>query len=170
MSAETWKEIPGFGGMYAVSSMGRVKSFHRAPPPDGTILRASLNRAGYCYYKLNAPGGHVFFFEHRLVAAAFLKNHNNKRTINHINGNKRDNRLSNLEWATHAENTSHAFRTGLRAIGDKHCNAKLTVEKVRQLRALRSAGATYKVLAKQFGVTFNAVWSAANGKTWRHAA
>ena len=69
---------------------------------------------------------------HRLVADKYIPNPENKRTINHINGIKTDNRVSNLEWNTNGENMKHAYNTGL--INQKH-RRKLTIDEVREIRS-----------------------------------
>jgi hypothetical protein len=69
---------------------------------------------GYALFSLSKNGKTKTIMAHRLVAQAFLPNPKNKKTINHINGIKTDNRVDNLEWNTHSENITHAFRTGLK--------------------------------------------------------
>lgn len=74
-------------------------------------LKQWKSRAGYMYVDLNQNGKRVHKRVHRLVAEAFIPNPKNKSDVNHKNGNKSDNRVQNLEWATHSENSLHAYRT-----------------------------------------------------------
>ena len=108
---EIWKDIEGYEGLYQVSNMGRVKSFKWNK--DGRIMKIKKDRHGYHEISLCINNIPKFWRTHRLVALTFLPNTENKRTVNHIDGNKLNNRLENLEWTTHGENISHAYRTGL---------------------------------------------------------
>lgn len=94
---------------------------------------------------------------HRLVAKAFVPNPDNKKCVNHIDGNKENNEVSNLEWVTKGENNKHAFDTGLSSMdhltGEKHPNSKLTKDDVRAIRILYKRGNhTYRSLGKKYGV------------------
>lgn len=109
--AEEWRDCIGMEGRYQVSSLGRVKSLARSVRtwngtkaiPE-TILKLRI-RGGYLASKNNAVGRHV--------ARAFIPNPHNKPIVNHIDGNKQNNRASNLEWCTQLENVRHAWETGL---------------------------------------------------------
>lgn len=110
MKKEVWKPIKGYEGIYAVSDLGRVKSL----PRNGTIrqervLRGNFKRSGYVNIVLQKNGKPRTFRLHRLVARAFIPNPENKPQVNHKNGNKRDNRATNLEWVTSSENLKHKF-------------------------------------------------------------
>lgn len=108
---EEWRDIECFEGLYQVSDLGRVKSFHGKTP---RILKQATTPNGYRIVCLMKDGIKTMVTIHRLVAEAFIPNMDNKPDINHMNGNKTDNRVSNLEWATRAENVLHAYETGLR--------------------------------------------------------
>lgn len=119
-SNEMWKCVPGYNGFYEVSSMGRVRKvvdLEKEGDDRYEYLRISqsksdtthCNSSKYCYVNF---GGKTFGI-HRLVAEVFLPNPNNKRVVNHIDGNKGNNMLSNLEWATQAENGEHAVSLGI---------------------------------------------------------
>lgn len=117
---EIWKPIPGYEGYYEASSEGRIRSVDRLQVTHtgkhrfirGKVLKLNHSQE-YLSVELNADGKHKSYSVHRLIAAAFLPNPENKPTVNHIDGNKLNNCVANLEWATWSENNLHAFRTGL---------------------------------------------------------
>lgn len=120
MQDEIWKNTEYDG--YMVSNLGRVKSLDRSTPPDNThpngqffqgkILSTRQNIHAYESIMVSRnPDKRVYV--HRLVAEAFIPNPENKCEINHKNGNKKDNRVENLEWVTRSENILHAMNTGL---------------------------------------------------------
>jgi hypothetical protein len=106
---EIFKDIEGYEGVYQVSNLGNVKSYKNK---NGKILSPNINSKGYAMVGLmcNTQKNCTI---HRLVAEAFLSNPEKKSQVNHINGNKTDNRLENLEWVTPSENRIHAYKTGL---------------------------------------------------------
>lgn len=119
---EIWKDIKGYEGLYQVSNLGNVKSLERyvtAPQNGGKrllkekSLKQSISKTGY--YVVALSKNHVAMTKkvHRLIAEAFIPNLLDKPHINHIDGNKLNNDIINLEWATHKENTQHAFRIGI---------------------------------------------------------
>jgi len=97
---ENWKKIEGFEE-YEVSDCGRVRR-------DGNVLKGVANSAGYLQVGLYKDGTAVRRKIHRLVCLAFLPNPEGKRTVNHIDRNKTNNRLENLEWATDSEQKLHS--------------------------------------------------------------
>ena len=111
---EIWKDIKGFEGKYQISNLGRVKSLQRNGRPE-RILRLNLIK-GYAYTTLSngSRGNKKKLKVHRLVAEAFIPNPHNKSEVNHIDGDKRNCKVENLEWVTHQENCKHAYETGLR--------------------------------------------------------
>lgn len=104
---------------------------------------------------------------HRLVAEAFLPNPLNKKSINHINGNKLDNRVCNLEWATTKENTNHAVRTGLnKKRGQDNHNSKLSNDAIPLIKELSKAGFDQKSIAALFIVDQSVISKIVTGKTY----
>ena len=122
---EIWKDVIGYEGLYQVSNMGRVKSlnFNREQ-----ILRASPNPKGYLHLSLSKNNRKRTWRVNIIVEKAFIPNPENKPTVNHLNGNKIDNRVENLAWATNAENTEHAVKTGLIKSGAQNVLSKLSEE------------------------------------------
>lgn len=108
---EVWKDIEGYEGLYQVSNLGRIRR-------DKKIKKPHVDHGGYLTVWLCKHSVQKCLKVHRLVASAFLSNPEGKRTVNHINGVKTDNRVENLEWATHSENINHANKTGLRKVTD----------------------------------------------------
>lgn len=107
---EVWKDIHSYDGLYKVSNLGRVKSFHYGKE---NILTPCIDRCGYLSAGLSINGKMKKYTVHRLVCLAFLDNPQNKLEINHKNGIKTDNRLENLEYCTASENRKHAYDNNL---------------------------------------------------------
>lgn len=112
---EIWKDIKGLEGLYQISNLGRVKSLSRFVKVKNyyiflkeRILKPSKGK----YKRINL--NYKSFSVHRLVAEAFIPNPNNYPVINHIDGNKYNNNVSNLEWCTQGYNQKEAYRLGLR--------------------------------------------------------
>lgn len=107
---EEWRSINKLGGRYSVSNHGRVRN-----ESNGYILKGCVNEFGYCVIGIyDKTKGHSMHYKvHRLVAEAFIPNPLNKKTVNHKDGVKTNNNVSNLEWNTHSENLHHAFDNGL---------------------------------------------------------
>lgn len=100
---EVWKDIEGYEGLYQVSSWGRVRSVFRYYK----ILRGLKTTNGYLRVALCKNGKTKFHSVHRVVAQAFIPNPQNKPQVNHIDENKDNNHVENLEWCTAKENTNH---------------------------------------------------------------
>lgn len=104
---EIFKEIKGYEGIYWISNYGKVKSKTK-------VLKNQKMSKGYLFVSLCKNGVIKQSSIHRLVALHFLKEDVNRNEVNHIDGNKLNNHVSNLEWCNRSENNSHAFRIGLR--------------------------------------------------------
>lgn len=111
---EIWKDIDGYDGLYKVSNLGRIMSFHRGKTK--LLSLTNKNEKGYLKLTLCKNGKQKTYKVHRLVANAFLPNENEYNELNHKDGNKLNNCVSNLEWITHKENIMHSYRTGLHNI------------------------------------------------------
>jgi hypothetical protein len=109
-----WKMIKDFE-CYQVSTDGQVRSVSRLGA-DGRVLKGKLMKPCYARYErviLRKEGKSYGKLVHRLVAETFIPNPLNKPEVNHKNGNRKDNRVDNLEWSTRIENSHHAIETGL---------------------------------------------------------
>lgn len=125
---EIWKDIPGFEGLYQVSDLGRVKSLPKSIwngkgffISKEKILKPNTLAKGYFQVELKKDFKRCCFQVHRLVAMAFINNpdSNTYDQINHINGNKQDNRVENLEWCNNSLNQKHAWATGLQKVSGR---------------------------------------------------
>lgn len=115
MSREVWKDIEGYEGLYQISNQGRVMA------RNGKIRAIQINKRRCGYYEVNLykNNNEKRFKVHRLVAQAFIPNPQGKPQVNHIDGDKSNNRASNLEWVTDKENKAHAWRNGLATANHK---------------------------------------------------
>ena len=117
---EIWVDIEEFIGRYQVSNLGNVRSIIDNHGKEKCQLKVPYPcKKGYWYVQLFVKDVHYRDSLHRLVAKAFLPNPDNKKTVNHIDGNKANNRVENLEWVTYSENLLHAYSTGLKQ-GQQH--------------------------------------------------
>ena len=113
MEQEQWKPIQEFNGEYEVSNLGRVRSMKRYYGVVGRIMPQTIQRKGYYAVTFWMNNKAYCRKVHRLVIEAFTPNPDNLPCINHIDGNKLNNHVSNLEWCTYQANMQHAVRTGL---------------------------------------------------------
>lgn len=115
---ENEKWINGYEGMYSVDSSGEVYSYKRKSKKalaGAVIYSNARNATTYRMVTLFKNGGQENFYYHRLVATAFVPNPEGKKEVNHVDGDKLNNHMENLEWSTRSENTQHAYDTGLMA-------------------------------------------------------
>jgi hypothetical protein len=167
MSQTVWAPILWLLGHYEISSDGQMRSVARIGH-DGRRLSGRLLRLGTRNgYKVAWPrleGRTICVSIHRLVAEAFIPNPEGKPDVNHKDGDRANNSISNLEWVTKSENMAHAWRIGLcssrnRARGERHYRAKATEEQVRLIRAGSK---------ESFGLSKSALQHIRKGRSWSH--
>ena len=115
---DSWKDIPGYEGYYQASRDGRIRSCSRFNDKTHAIrpgkeLKLYVGDNGYLHCSLSIDGKFTLGSVHRLVASAWIPNVDNKPQVNHIDGNKVNNQIENLEWVTQSENMNHAKDHGL---------------------------------------------------------
>ena len=136
---EVWKNIEGNGGMYKVSNFGNVVSLNYNHTKTARLLKPVLHRNGYQVVRING----VIRSIHRLVAEAFIPNPEGKMQVNHIDGNKQNNHVDNLEWVTAKENMTHAMQNGLLNV-----DSEIRIQKAKE--NIKKATETNKVKIDQY--------------------
>lgn len=175
VEAEVWRPIEGpLKGFYEVSNLGRVRSLSRMrkasrgslAPLKGRILKPNKLDTGYLQVITSVDRVVRYRSVHRLVANAFLPR-SNKYYVNHIDGNKGNNRVSNLEFCTMAENNKHAGEMNLKPAGIGHPNSVINYEIIENARSLRELGWSYLKISKVFGVARGTISRALQGISYK---
>lgn len=176
---ERFVPMPSYKGQYEISTFCRVRSLDRTRKGRSGLpcnLKGRFKKIYpatnlYLQVSLCKNGKSKIFRLHRLLALAFIPNPLNKPEVNHKNGIKTDNRLSNLEWATKPENAQHAFDMGLHiphdCTGIKNGRAKLTEKEVLEIISL-FATCSNKGLGKKYNLTATTVRNIRYNKLWKH--
>lgn len=179
---EIWKDIDGFEGRYQVSNFGNIKSVDKYiitrkaynQRRNGILRKLQVSKNNYIFISLKKEGKQYNKYIHRLVAQAFIHNPENKCEINHIDCDKSNNHVSNLEWVTSSENKKHAFINNLmrgtclymnkintlskEKCSKKICQYSLEGEFIRGYNSIKEA-------SKKMGCTDVAIGNCANGKS-----
>lgn len=176
---EVWKPIKGFEELYEISNLGRLKILSKTyysgrdylvkTVTEGKISNMVTPKDRYHTINLTNNCTRKTIRVHRLVAEAFIPNPENKKTVNHINGLKHDNRAVNLEWCTQKENVQHALKNGLLNIvrGEANGASKLKEQDVRDIRKLCKF-LTNNELKKMFNVSESAIRGVVKKIYWKH--
>lgn len=162
-----WKQIPALGGRYEASTSGEIRHIEKK-----NIRKARKNKCGYLqmnFSRCDGTGKSKTILVHKLIAMTFLENPNNLENINHIDGNKQNNAIENLEYCTRSENLKHAFAMGLHKArkGEESPRAKLTNEQAQEVRKLyREKRISQQKIAGFFNVSQRTVSKIVNGKRY----
>lgn len=168
---EIWKDIKDYEGLYQVSNLGRVKSIKR-----NIILKPGFTKKNYSYvilYKSNIATSKRI---HRLVAENFISNPYNKPQVNHKDGNKLNNCVSNLEWVTNSENQQHAFANRLQTnVGNNNPKCRKINQYDLDGNFIKSWNSFYEI-TKTLGYSRSSIWRCCSKKynkshnfIWRYA-
>jgi HNH endonuclease/NUMOD4 motif len=166
---EIWKSLKGIvecGDNYEISNLGNVRN-----ATTKKLLSFWYDKDGYSRVTIQLMGKRKNYGVHRLVALAFLPNIDNKPTVNHNDANKKNNNVSNLEWATHQEQVDHLDDNNLRSMpkGEDWYNSKLTEEKVREIFSLYKSGKlSQQKIADLYGVSKGAIQGIVYRTSWKH--
>lgn len=158
---EIWREIKGYEGLYEVSNHGRIRSLIRKWVKKEVLLVPQPHKQGYLFFGLNRNGKQKRFQAHRLVAIHFIPNPKNLPEVNHVDLNKGNNHVDNLEWTDRVGNTLHALAKG-RVFG-----VKLNYGIANEIRGYYKSGVSQPILAHAFGVGQDQVSRIVNNKVWR---
>ena len=164
---EIWNAIPDYEGIYEASNEGKIRRisvvFRGRKPPY--ILKPLNHGHGYHLVCLHKDDKQRAFLIHRLVMAAF--HGKSELHVNHKDGNKKNNRLENLEYCTQKQNGEHAAKNDLVAYGSRVNGSKLTDDDVREVRRLFASGENYKDIGKRFQMHPMNVYHIVNRVTWK---
>ena len=164
MELEIWKDIQGYEGYYQISNLSKIKSLR-----NNRLLNIFKGSLGYMQITLSKEGKYKVHLVHRLLAIAFIPNFENKPQINHIDGVRFNNSLSNLEWCSCSENALHAHRIGLhkRPNGMNAPNRKLDIKDVELIREnYKNKKFNQRELSEIFNVCNGHISDIINYKRW----
>ena len=175
---ETWKPIKGYEDYYEVSSLGRFRSLPKIVGGrwgkcqyKGKVVKTVENPShGYGQVSLVGNGKKTTHRAHRLIAEAFIDNPDNKPYVNHIDCNKMNNCVDNLEWVTAKENTAHLHKLGRSnpRRGEDCPQSKLDTGDVYGIRYAIECGARNFEIAKMYSVSQSTIGDIVSGRTWNH--
>ena len=177
-TTEEFIDIQGYEGQYQIGTRGTVISLEREKSGKGNstyhmpqrALTTQTNKSGYVSLKLIDMYGVAKKIDvHRLVALNWIDNPLDKPQVNHIDGNKSNNSIENLEWNTAAENMAHASMMGLMVRGEKHWKTSLTKKQVTDIKRIVETGLfTNNEIAEKVGTNPVNISRIKNGKRWAH--
>lgn len=178
---EEWKDIPGYEGLYQVSTTGIVKSYDKIRfdyrhPINGRLYKSIILRPlklrEYVGVRLTRNYKEATYPIHRLVALTFIPNPSNKPYVNHIDFNTLNNNVTNLEWCTQLENVHHTMKHGrmITPRGEQNGHAKIKDKQVMKIVKMHRSGMTTTDIAKIFKVHRCSIGSIVFGRSFKHIA
>ena len=172
---EIWKDVIGYEKWYEVSDLGRVRRVRAASGTRaGKLLKPSMSKHGYCTVNLSKNGRRHLYFIHKLVQGSFVGSVPDGQEINHIDGDKTNNRLDNLEYISRSEHMRNSIDVlgkynHQRALGEASGNSRMTANDVRTIRKKYEAGnTTQRELASEYGCSQTCIGHIVRQKTWSH--
>lgn len=166
---EIWKDIEEFNNLYQISSYGRVRGKGRVLCNGKYLkpkyLKPAFNNTGYLQIRITIDNERRIYLVHRLVGKYFIPNTDNKLTINHKDGNKSNNHVSNLEWLSQQDNCIHAALSGLTRVGSKSHRSRLTEEEVSDIVRF-SKYLNIPQISKIMNVEYTIIHKILNGYAW----
>lgn len=164
------EEVKVSGTNYFVNRSGEVITYNWRNTGKRAVLKPATDKKGYQRVGLVIDGRLMTRKVHRLVAKAFITNEECKQQVNHIDGDKSNNRVSNLEWVTQSENKKHSFLLGLEDNnGSNNPFSKLSEQDVLSIReAYDSKEKSTRDLSKDYGVHISTIRKIGNRKVWKH--
>ena len=141
---EIWKDIKGFENLYQVSNFGRVKSLPRKGQRRELVLKPTPDTKGYERVKLTKDSKGYTKKVHRLVAETFIPNPKNKPTVDHIDGNKRNNNVSNLRWFTYKEQVNDNILTKNK-MAEENCKKVTCITTGESFNSVKEAKEFYNI-------------------------
>lgn len=167
---EEWRPVVGYND-YEVSSAGNIK---RVKPGAGTqckVLKYWIDTKGYPQVTLTKNGIQKKYSVHRLVAQSFIPNQEKKPCVNHIDSNRTNNKINNLEWCTYKENTAHSIKKGrfnghLHGLpGENNGRSKIKLEDVLFIRSTKMP---LKQAANLLKINYKYASKIKTGRSWKH--
>lgn len=176
---ELWLDVIGFEKYYQVSSIGRVKRKKRQVKHNRAstieiqerILSPYSHNSGYLVIDFQIEKKRKTLLVHRLVAEAFIENPKNLPQVNHIDGDKKNPTLKNLEWVNNSENQLHAYKNKLQPSkrGENNSKAKITEKDAIEIAYLIKKGnMTLQEIGNRFGLSKSSISLIKRGKSWSH--
>ncbi|MCK5609791.1 NUMOD4 motif-containing HNH endonuclease [Candidatus Pacearchaeota archaeon] len=176
-----WINIKGFEEFYQINILGKVRSLDKivnnypncTRKLKGRILKGTIDKAGYYRVYLCGRGMKKNTLLHRLIALHFIPNPNDYPCVNHMDGVKTNNNISNLEWCTHKQNMRHGYDTGLipkkiNPKGEKGIAAKLTDNQVVEIKKRLAGGGRIVDIVLDYPVKEGAIGEIKAGRSWGH--
>lgn len=179
---EKWKDIKNYEGLYQVSNLGRVRSLKTSKYSKKLNkcvnvlrirqLKPGIEKGGYKFVILTKNKKRTTYKIHKLVAETFIPNTKNYICINHIDGNKINNNVNNLEWTTISGNISHAYKNKLIDITKKQKKVNqydLDGNFIKQWNSMKEAGETLNIHRQNISMCCRKIRNKTNNFIWRYA-
>ena len=172
--AEVYKDIPNYVGLYQISNLGNVKSLQRKVKNKNgyrivkeKILKPYINNCGYYCVNLRKKTNVEIKLLHRLVAENFIKNDNKLSVVNHIDGDKLNNNIENLEWCTYSHNNKEAYKRNLKKptykgkFGKEHNRSKIIEQYDKKNNLIKIWYGSYEV-ERNLGINHSQIINCCN--------